>query len=89
MDMANTTAIDPADKYFDLRLIAPFSCQSRMEGPNIGCESSQSWAFFDDFPKKNAASNRNGTVGSTGRKAPANPASTLSTPKLSQIIRIA
>ena len=85
--MAKTTIIDVADKYLDLRLMAPFSCQSRMAGPKVLCDNNQLCALCDDLPKKNAASNRNGTVGSTGRKMPANPARTHSTPNISQTIR--
>jgi len=87
--MVNTTTIDPADRYFDLRLIAPFFRQSRMPGPKVLCDSNQSCAFCDDLPKKNAASNKNGTVGNRGRKTPANPANTLRTPIVNQTIRIA
>jgi len=86
--MAKTATMDAADRYLDLRLIAPFSRQSRRAGPNVLCDSNQSCALGDDFPKKNAASNRKGTVGSKGRKSPVKPASTLSIPKASQTIRI-
>lgn len=88
MDIARTTTIDTADKNFDLRLIAPLCCQSRMAAPNVLCEISQLYAVIEDFPKENAASNKKGTVGRTGRNIPAKPAITLKLPSDSQTIRI-
>lgn len=85
--MEKTTTIETADRYLDLRLMAPFSCQSRMDGPKVLCDTNQLCALCDDFPKKNAASNKNGTVGNTGRKMPANPANTHIAPRISQTIR--
>jgi len=88
MDIARTASIDTADKNFDFRLIAPLCCQTRMAGPNALCEISQSWAVFEDFPNRNAASSKKGTVGNTGRNIPAKPATTLKLPSDSQTIRI-
>lgn len=87
-EIANTATIDAADRAFDFRLMAPFSRQSRMTGPNALCESSQSWAVLEDFPNKNAASSKKGTVGRIGRKTPTTAAITHKHPRINQISRI-
>jgi len=50
--------------------IAPDFCQSWIGGPSFGWFSNQSCARLDERAKQNAASNKNGTVGSKGRKIP-------------------
>lgn len=45
-------------------------------------------AVLDERPNKNAASNKNGTVGKIGRNIPINPAITLKAPRISQTILI-
>lgn len=60
--------------------------QSRIGGPKTRCSTSQSWKRGDDRAKQNAASSRNGTVGSSGSAAPIAPRATLSAPRMNQKI---
>lgn len=53
------------------RLIAPCERQSVIGGPRCGCVTSQLWRRGDDRAKANAASKRNGVVGTSGSSTPA------------------
>lgn len=83
-DTATTNSIDQADKNFDRLLMAPRSCQSRIAVPILGCVTIQSCTFREDFPNENAASKKNGTVGSRGRNIPTIPANRQKDPRENQ-----
>lgn len=61
--------------------------QSRTQGPNLGWVTSQCSQRGLPREKQAAASSTNGTVGSSGRKAPTAPSSRLSQPAASQRAR--
>ena len=84
--IAKLTTIDAVEIHFTRRRIAPLRRQSAMGGPNFGWFTSQLCTLSDDRAKQNAASSRNGTVGSSGRNAPSAPSPTQSQPNPSQKI---
>ena len=70
------------------RLMAPCARQSVIGGPRCGCVTSQSWRRGDDRAKANAASKRNGVVGTSGRSTPAMPHAVERKPRMSHRMRV-
>lgn len=80
--------IETVEYHFTRLLIAPFLCQSSIEGPNFGCVMSQWCSRSEDLEKKNAESNINGTVGNIGSNIPITPSASEASPNISQIKRM-
>ena len=65
-------------------LMAPVWFQSLIGGPNVLWFINHSWAVFDEREKQNAASKKNGTVGSSGNTIPITPRMTDKAPPINQ-----
>jgi len=67
---ANSGMIIAVDQIFARKRITPPRCQSRISGPKVVCDNSQSWQRVEPFEKQNAAKRTNGVVGNSGKKTP-------------------
>ena len=69
-DKDNTNTIESVAKYLALGLMALRSFQSSIIFPNILCVINHLCIRSDDLEKKNAESNKKGTVGKRGKATP-------------------